>query len=218
MYQFIALLFTFSFFACNDNETIHKSTVEIPTAVINTEVTTYTLDTNRLIQKATEALAYNNKQHLNTKYCVLIDMQIHSGRNRLFLWDFEQQKIILHGLCSHGCGDEPWGLDATKDFPIFSNQPDSHLSSLGKFKIGNRGWSNWGIHVNYKLHGLDETNSNAYKRIIVLHSWEAVEENEIYPEGTSEGWGCPAINNEVMKKLDSYLKKEKTAVLLWVFE
>ena len=138
--------------------------------------------------------------------------------NILFILDRNNHKIILSGLCSHGCGDEPWGLDETKDNPIFSNMPDSHLSSLGKYKIGKRGWSNWGIHVNYKLHGLEESNNNAYKRIIVLHSWEAIKEKEVYPEGSSEGWGCPAINNEKMKQLDSFLKKEKTPILLWIFE
>ncbi|MCT4580517.1 MAG: murein L,D-transpeptidase catalytic domain family protein [Flavobacteriales bacterium] len=177
----------------------------------------YKLDTIRLQNKAKEALTYCKKNKMNSNYCVLIDMHIHSGRNRLFLWDFKANKIVLSGLCSHGCGDEPWGLDNTKDSPIFSNQPDSHLSSLGKYKIGKRGWSNWGIHVNYKLHGLDKTNSNAYKRIIVLHSWEAVEENETYPYGTPEGWGCPAINNDKMKELDAYLEKEKTPVLLWIY-
>jgi hypothetical protein len=54
--------------------------------------------------------------------------------------------------------------------------------------------------------------------LIVLHSWEAVSENEIYPSGTPEGWGCPAINNEKMKKLDVYLKKEQTPILLWIYE
>ena len=188
-----------------------KATPIVPT--IN-----YSLDTNRIIEKAKEALAYNKTKNLNTNYCILIDMQIHSGRNRLFLWDFKQNKIVLSCLSSHGCGNEPWGQDNTKETPLFSNTSDSHLSSIGKFKIGKRGWSNWGIHVNYKLHGLEKTNSNAYKRIIVLHSWEAVQENETYPNGTPEGWGCPAVNNEKMKVLDAYLKKEKTPVLLWIFE
>lgn len=215
MHKIISLIFIFSIIACS-NKPEKKHSLATPSKIEIKQ--TYLLDTNRLAIKATETLIYNKKNHLNTNYCVLIDMQIHSGRNRLFLWDFKQNKIILSSLCSHGCGDEPWGLDETKESPIFSNQPDSHLSSLGKYKIGKRGWSNWGIHVNYKLHGLDKSNSNAYKRIIVLHSWEAIEDHEIYPDGVSEGWGCPAINNNKMEQLDSFLKKEKTPVLLWVFE
>lgn len=191
---------------------------EVSNSVVEENKLQYNLDTLRLQNKAKEALEYCKKQQMNTNYCILIDMNIHSGRNRLFLWDFKANKIVLSSLCSHGCGDKPWGLDETKDAPIFSNQPDSHLSSLGKYKIGKRGWSNWGVHINYKLHGLDKTNSNAYKRIIVLHSWEAVENKETYPNGTPEGWGCPAINNEKMKELDGYLKNERTSTLLWIYE
>lgn len=211
----ITSLSILSFIACSHKP---EKTKQTNTLLLTKVIPTYQIDSNRLQLKAKEALFYNEKHQLNTNYCILIDMQIHSGRDRIFLWNFKQAKIVLSGLCSHGCGDEPWGLDETKDNPIFSNMPDSHLSSLGKYKIGKRGWSNWGIHVNYKLHGLEKSNNNAYKRIIVLHSWEAIEEKEIYPKGSSEGWGCPAINNEKMKQLDSFLNKEKTPVLLWIFE
>lgn len=218
MFKLILLILNIGLISCigiteqsNAQLLIQKSTEVI-------EEQSYSIDTLRLQNKAKEALNFCKKNKMNTNYCILIDMQIHSGRNRLFLWDFKEKRIKESGLCSHGCGDEPWGADETKDTPVFSNQPDSHLSSLGKYKIGKRGWSNWGIHVNYKLHGLDKTNSNAYKRIIVLHSWEAVEKEESYPIGTPEGWGCPAINNDKMKVLDDYLKKEHIPLLLWVYE
>ena len=116
-------------------------------------------------------------------------MSIHSGKKRLFLYDLKDKKIVQSGLCSHGCGEAPWGEDETKETPLFSNVPDSHLSSIGKYRIGKRGYSNWGIHVNYKLHGLEATNSKAYSRFIVLHSWDAIEDEETFPQGAPEGWG-----------------------------
>jgi hypothetical protein len=39
-----------------------------------------------------------------------------------------------------------------------------------------------------------------------------------YPEGTPEGWGCPAVSNLQMRKLDSLLKKEKKPLLMWIYE
>ena len=45
-----------------------------------------------------------------------------------------------------------------------------------------------------QLHGLEETNQSAYDRIIVLHSWDMMSDEEIYPEGSPEGWGCPAVS------------------------
>ncbi len=47
---------------------------------------------------------------------------------------------------------------------------------------------------------------NAYRRLIVLHSWESDSNIPIYPNGTPEGWGCPAVSNDMMKILDKKLK------------
>jgi len=167
--------------------------------------------------KAKEAKIYCKKNSLNTSFCILVDMSVHSGYDRMFVWSFEKDTIIDQGLVAHGCGEASWGVDETAANPIFSNTPDSHLASLGKYKISNRGYSSWGIHVNYKLKGLEKTNDNAYKRIIVLHSWDMIPSSECYPDGTPEGWGCPAVNNEFMKRLDAKLKNKKKDVLMWIY-
>ena len=176
------------------------------------------MEEERLISlkiKADEALAFCKKKDMNTDLCILIDYSIHSGKKRMFVYNFKKDSVILSGMVSHGCGDNPWGIDGTKTSPTFSNTPESHESSLGKYKIGNRGYSSWGINVNYKLHGLESSNSKAYERIIVLHSWDMVSHDECYPNGTPEGWGCPAVSNQFMKELDVLLKSVKKPVLLW---
>ena len=173
---------------------------------------------NDLLTTAKEALAFCQEKGYSTNFCVLIDMSIHSGKYRLFVWDFAQNKATEKGLCSHGCCDSPWGTDETKTNPVFKNVNGSHCSSLGKYKIGKRGYSNWGINVNYKLHGLESTNKKAYERLIVLHSWNEVPTEETYPNGTPEGWGCPAVSNQLMQTLDKKLKAEGKPVLLWVYQ
>jgi hypothetical protein len=170
-----------------------------------------------LSAKAKEALAYNKANGLNTNYCILVDMNIHSGKKRLFVWDFKKDTVILSGLCSHGCCDNRWGSDESKDTVTFSNVPDSHCSSKGKFKLGKRGYSNWGVNINYEMQGLEKTNNNAQKREIVFHSWEEVNTNEVYPSGAPEGWGCPCISNDLFLKIDPILKDQKTPVLFWIF-
>jgi hypothetical protein len=177
----------------------------------------YVLDSVRLKSKVAEALAFNKKNKLNQDFAILIDMKIHSGRNRFFVYDFKKNEILKSGLVSHGCCNSPWTGDESKEKPVFSNVGESHCSSLGKYKIGKRGWSSFGIHVNYKMHGLESSNSNALKRLIVLHSWDAVDDQETYPVGTPEGWGCPAISNDFMRYLDRKLKGTKIPVLLWVY-
>jgi hypothetical protein len=98
----------------------------------------------------------------------------------------------------------------------FSNTDNSHCTSAGKYKIGKRDYSTWGINVKYWLHGLEQTNSNAEKRIVVLHSWADVPDREIFPGYAPLSWGCPAVSDNFMRKLDTKLQKTKKPVLLWI--
>ena len=167
--------------------------------------------------KASEALDFCRANNMNTDFCILIDMSIHSGLKRMILWDFNQEKVEASFLVSHGCGDAPWGFDLTKENPSFSNKDGSHCSSLGKYKIGERGYSNWGVNTKYLMHGLEASNRNALKRTIVFHSWEAVPDDEVYPSGTPEGWGCPAISNASFKIIDPKLRYSSRPVLMWIY-
>ena len=175
------------------------------------------LDTLGYLTKHIEALKFCNKKGLNKSWCILADMGRHSGAYRLLIWNLVDSFIDYSFLVSHGCGNKPWGMDLSKKKGKFSNVPESHCSSLGKYRIGKRGVSQWGIKVNYLLHGLDSSNNNALKRTIVLHSWEAISDQEIYPAGTPEGWGCPAVSNRSMGVLDSLIQSAKRPVLMWQF-
>ncbi len=172
---------------------------------------------NLVDEKAKEAFEFCQKKKYNEEFCILIDMSIHSGLNRFFVYDFTQKKITHSMLVGHGCGKNPWSFDLSKERPTFSNVDGSHCSSLGKYKIGERAWSDWGINVKYVLHGLENTNSNAQSRYIVFHSWEKVSDTEVYPDGTPEGWGCPTISNNNMKIIDKLLKKSTKPVLMWMY-
>ena len=164
-----------------------------------------------------EAKKFCEMKNMNSDFFIFIDMRIHSGKKRFFVWDFKSEKIIHSFLVSHGCGKNPWSSDESKDSPSFSNTLESHCSSLGKYKIGKRGYSNWGVHIKYLLHGLEKSNSNALKRDIVFHSWNAIADNEVFPSGTPEGWGCPAISNKNFIILDKLLKKSEKPSLMWIY-
>jgi len=168
--------------------------------------------------KAKEAAAFCKTKKFNTDFCILIDMSIHSGAKRFFVWDLKGDSIIYSFLVGHGCCNNPWSRDDSKDSPSFSNIDGSHCSSLGKFKLGERAHSDWGINIKYIMHGLDKTNSNAQSRLIVFHSWEVVSDTEVYPAGTPEGWGCPTISNNSMKIIDPKLKASEKPVLMWIFK
>ena len=168
--------------------------------------------------KASEALQYCREHGFNTGFCILVDMSLHSGISRFFVWDFSEDTIINCFPVGHGCCNNPWSADYSSNNPAFSNKDGSHCSSLGKYKVGERGYSAWGINVKYLLHGLEATNSNALNRYIVFHSWEAVADSDVYPAGTPEGWGCPTLSNNNFKLVDTMLKKSEKPVLFWMYQ
>lgn len=172
---------------------------------------------SKIKSKAEEALEFCDSKNLSKDFCILIDMSLHSGVNRFFIWDFKNNKISKKYLVGHGCGSNSWSKDYSKANPGFSNEDGSHLSSLGKYKLEGRGYSDWGINIKYLMHGLEETNSNALKRFIVFHSWDMMSDNEVFPDGSPEGWGCPTVSNNAMKEIDPMIQKSGKPVLMWIY-
>ena len=169
-------------------------------------------------KKHQEALTYCEANGFNENYYFLVDMSIHSGKNRFFVYDFISENITDKNLVTHGSCDKFEDNETKWEKAKFSNTKNSHCSSKGKFKIGKRDYSSWGINVKYWLHGLENSNKNAVERVVVLHSWNAVKNKEIYPKYSPLSWGCPAVSNEFMKVLDEKLKISEKPVLFWIIE
>ena len=165
-----------------------------------------------------EALKYCKINAFNEDYYFLIDLSVHSGKNRFFIYDFKTNKVINQNVVTHGSCDQIEPNETQWEKAKFSNKSDSHCSSKGKYKIGKRDYSSWGIKIKYWLHGLETTNSNAVARVVVLHSWDAVANEEIYPEYSPLSWGCPAVSDQFMKLLDAKLQQTEKPVLLWIIE
>jgi hypothetical protein len=210
----VIILFLFS---CNKKENkVNVSKSEYTEVVVSKEKLSKIKDVNYTAYYK-EAKEYCKKNNLNQNKFILIDLGIHSGIKRFFIYDFNKNEVLNSFMVSHGCGNNKWGGTSSKGNPLISNELDSHCSSTGKFVILDRGVSQWGIKVNYILQGKEKSNTNAKNRAIVLHSWDAISSNEVYPEGTPEGWGCPAVSNENMKEIDELLKKNKK-VLMWIIK
>lgn len=173
----------------------------------------YSIDENII----KEANTYCKKNKLNENYFVLIDFKIHPGKKRLFLYDLKKDSIVKNYLVTHGSCDVFEENKNKWKTAKFSNKLDSHCSSLGKYKIGERGSSSWGNGIKYSLYGLESTNSNAFKRVIVIHSWEVVPDEECYPQPIALSWGCPAISIQAMNEFDEFISKNKQKnMLLWI--
>lgn len=180
----------------------------------NSEVETLATKNYNSFHKEAETFCKENDY--NESYYFLVDLSVHSGKHRFFIYDFETKKIVDKNLATHGsCDQFEENPDKWKKVK-FDNRVDSHCSMKGKYRIGNRDYSSWGINVKYWLHGLEVTNKNAVKRVVVLHSWSDLKNKETYPKYSPLSWGCPAVSNEFMRKLDARLQQSEKPVLLWI--
>src|SRR4051812_46228443 len=122
--------------------------------------------TDKLEKQITEVKKFiKNTSKYNSEIGFFVDMSIASGRNRFFIYDLKNNKLLGKGLVGHGTGSETGISGKLK----FSNIKDSHSTSLGKYSIGNSYIGTFGKA--YRLYGLDKTNSNAFDRNIVLHKY-----------------------------------------------
>jgi len=149
----------------------------------------------------------------NQKLAFMIDYSLHSGLNRFFVIDLEKKTLIKKGLVCHGSCK---GQNKNATAEIFSNTSDSYCTTLGMAVVAERAHSRWGKNYKYWLNGLEESNANMRKRVIVLHAWEHVPDKEVYPKSIAMSWGCPTVSIQFLDALDIILK-ENDKVLLYSF-
>ena len=154
--------------------------------------------------------AYTREHGLNTRYCFLVDMKMHSGAKRFFIYDLKNDSILHAGMVTNGSG-----VNSLTDSVIFSNEPGSNCTSLGKYRIGNSYYGKFGLA--WKLYGLDKTNGNAFNRFVVLHSHPCVPDNEIGDGKICQSWGCPTVSPMFLNEVKTYLHQSGSPILLWIF-
>lgn len=165
---------------------------------------------NKIKSKARVARQYAVKHKLNANVSFLINMAQPSGQKRFYIYDLQKERILDSGLVAHGSGNQLFA-----ELPAFGNVNGSGLSSLGKYKVGMKYPGRFGTA--YRLHGLEVTNSNAFTRAIVLHSFSCVPSKETFPNPICNSLGCPMVSEQFMQTLIAILEKESKPVLLWVF-
>jgi len=166
----------------------------------------------RLTNHVSEIKTFTTANHkYSNKIAFLVDMKIKSGKNRFFVYDLQNEKIIDQGLVAHGSGSET-GIKG--DILQFSNEPNSNCTSLGRYSIEKSYSGVFGKA--FRLNGLDETNNNAFKRAIVLHRYKEVpdEEKEYY---IINSHGCPMVSEVFFKRLEKYIESSDSKVMLYMY-
>jgi len=121
----------------------------------------------------------------------VIDYSKPSAEKRLWVFDLQSRALLYEELVAHGKGS---GDNFAR---AFSNNPESHQSSLGLFETrdtysGKNGYS-------LRLKGLDAGfNDRALERAIVMHGAPYVSEQAVKSLGRlGRSWGCPALRPAV---------------------
>ncbi|HEY8683077.1 MAG TPA: murein L,D-transpeptidase catalytic domain family protein [Rhodanobacter sp.] len=130
----------------------------------------------------------------------VIDYSRSSLQPRLWVFDLASHKLLYRELVAHGRG-------SGGDLPThFSNQDDSHESSLGLFVTrdtytGHNGYS-------LRMAGLERgINDAAMARAIVMHGAAYVNADSGRQMGRlGRSWGCPALRSAVAKPIIDVMK------------
>lgn len=141
------------------------------------------------------ALGYDSQQILT-----IVDYALPSDQNRLWVYNMKTNRMILHTLVAHGTQT---GARYAKHF---SNQMDSHQSSLGVFLTATPYDGAYGYSL--RLIGLEpKFNGNAYERAIVVHPATYVSPfiaRKYHMIGRS--FGCLAVSSTVDQPLVNTIK------------
>lgn len=121
----------------------------------------------------------------NRRYLAIIDFSRPSSEERLFLVDTATGKIMKM-LVAHGEGSDP---DEDGFADKFSNMSGSSMSSVGVYITAEQYFGANGLSL--RLDGMEETNSTARERLIVLHGADYVDPRK-KKQGMSRG--CPAVS------------------------
>jgi hypothetical protein len=150
------------------------------------------------------------RQHgFNEHTAIIADLSLHSGLPRMLVLDLASGKITDSGMVAHGSGGNSYAEEAR-----FSNEPNSYCSSLGKYKIGAAYTGRFGLA--FKLHGLETSNNNAFRRAVVLHGHDCVPEASNFPDMICNSLGCPTVSPSFLKRLEKMLRASAKPMLLWI--
>lgn len=147
-----------------------------------------------LLSRAKQEYKKQRSRLVNKRYLTVVDYRKGIWQERLYVYDFQQGKVVLSSRVSHAFGS---GLL----YPSrFSNEEGSEQSCYGSFITAEAYTGEWGYAM--RLDGISPTNTMARSRAIVMHP------------GATFSKGCfmtlPAVNERLIK-----LTKGKSLVVVY---
>lgn len=160
-----------------------------------------------------EAEKYIKENNLSSDFFILVDLSLHSRKDRMMIYNIKEKKVEQSFLTMHGSG-----LNSVDGNVKFSNEPKSYASSKGKYILSTKKTFSSNYGEKYLLYGKENTNSNALKRSIVLHHSKYIPNREVYPKSIGRSRGCPAVSIGAFSIIDKKIKSTNKNVLLWIID
>lgn len=151
----------------------------------------------KMFEKAQTYYRHNLEKIKNPRYVTVVNYALKSNQRRFVLFDLKEGKVETY-LTAHGKGSDP----KNKGYAThFSNDEGSKMTSLGFYlTLG----TYTGMHGHsLKLQGLEESNSRALERAIVIHPAKYVQEKNNH---AGRSWGCPSLDPKIAPKVIARIK------------
>ena len=144
----------------------------------------------------------------NPDILTIIDFSKPSTEKRFYVIDVNGGQILFSSLTAHG---QNTGENLANNF---SNQPESHQSSLGFFRTAETYYGSKGFSL--RLDGLEKgINNNARARAIVIHGAPYVSNDFIQAHGRlGRSYGCPALPTQLTTPI---INKIKGGSILYIY-
>lgn len=137
----------------------------------------------------------------------IIDFTLSSTKNRLWVLDMDERKVLLNTVVSHG---KNTGNEFATDF---SNTVNSLQSSLGFYVTGETYYGKNGLSL--FIDGKEEEfNSRARERYVVIHGADYANPEVAQRTGRlGRSYGCPAVPTALTKEFIEMIK-DKSVVYI----
>jgi len=142
-----------------------------------------------------------NRGEADVSTLTVIDFSRPSTERRLWVYDLRSKELLFEEHVSHG-------RHSGHNLPtLFSNEPESHKSSLGLFRAAEGYYGQHGYSL--RLDGLEPGfNDRARERAIVIHGAAYVNAETAKAQGRlGRSLGCPAVRPAVAGRLIDAVKE-----------
>jgi len=137
----------------------------------------------------------------NVSTLTVIDFSQPSTDRRMWVYDLRSRELLFEEHVSHG-------RNSGHNVPtLFSNQPESHMSSIGLYRAAEGYFGKHGYSL--RLDGLEKGfNDRARERAIVIHGAAYVNAETAKAQGRlGRSLGCPALRPEVAGQVIDAVKE-----------